>query len=387
MVLNSIAGILGAEGMEWRERRKFILNQFRKFGLTDKHGLESRVLEEAGFLVDAVLSEKGRPFCPKRVLTNATSNVLSVVTIGKRYDYNDDEFCDILHDIHTHMTTEKNISWILPKFLVRIIMGKALQENVQVLDNLQKRLEPSIEQHQRERVDDHSRDLIDAYLKVMDEKDEQYLKATRFDIETMKADIVDLLIGGGETTSTALVWALLCMVTYPEIQKRAQSEIDTVVGKDGVVRGADRSKLPYIQAILLEVTRIHTIVPIIPHVTTSDTSLNGHHIPKGAIVIANIRSIHCDPNIWNDPDEFKPERFIGDDGQVVVPKQLIPFSTGHRICIGEKIADMEMMIFFANLLQKFSFRLPEGSSSPSFEGILGTSYSPQPFEVCAEARN
>ncbi len=97
----------------------------------------------------------------------------------------------------------------------------------------------------------------------------------------------------------------------------------------GLPRLSDRAKVPYTEAVLLEVQRMQTTLPLGgQHSTTKDTTIQGFDVPKGSIVLSNLWHVHHDPDVWEDPEVFRPERFLDEAGKVVVPPHFIPFSIG-----------------------------------------------------------
>ncbi|KAK0222553.1 cytochrome P450 [Armillaria nabsnona] len=98
---------------------------------------------------------------------------------------------------------------------------------------------------------------------------------------------------------------------YPEVQAKAQAEIDAVIGNDRLPRFDDRERLPYVNALVLEVTRWHTVAPIgFPHCVNEDVVQSGYFIPKGSMILANIWKMLHDPTAYNEPFKFNPDRFI-----------------------------------------------------------------------------
>lgn len=115
--------------------------------------------------------------------------------------------------------------------------------------------------------------------------------------------------------------------------------------------------MSYTEAFLLEVQRFGDLAPFgVPHSTTVGTKIAGYDIPKGATILPLLYMVHNDPKIWGDPQNFRPERFIGKDGKIKKTEYLIPFSAGKRSCPGENLAVMEMFIFFTAILQNFTIR-------------------------------
>lgn len=145
------------------------------------------------------------------------------------------------------------------------------------------------------------------------------------------------------------------MSLFPDIQKRAQDEIDDVIGCDRLPRFDDRSSLPYVEALVKEVFRWHAVVPMgFPHVASSDDVYNGMFIPKGSLLIPNIQLFTHDEANYKDPHVFNPERFLGEDAEMD-PKTLI-FGFGRRICPGKDFADESVFLTVALSLAAFNIR-------------------------------
>jgi cytochrome P450 len=148
-------------------------------------------------------------------------------------------------------------------------------------------------------------------------------------------------IAGAETSASTLHTFFLELVLNPEVQKRAQAEIDEVVGIDRLPDFDDRPSLPYVEAVLRETMRMHPIVPLaVPHATVSDDVFQGYFIPKGSTVVPNIWAMLRDPEIYPEPNSFKPERFFKDGKLHGEPSTSnIGYGFGRRICPGRYTAD------------------------------------------------
>ncbi|XP_078614462.1 cytochrome P450 2U1-like [Branchiostoma floridae x Branchiostoma japonicum] len=154
---------------------------------------------------------------------------------------------------------------------------------------------------------------------------------------------------------------------------------------------AQRNLLPYTAATLAEVQRIKPVAPLsVPHQASRDTTLNGYNIPyEGCVIVINLWSVHMDPRLFPEPDTFQPNRFLDNDGNFVPRETLIPFGIGHRMCLGEQLAKMELFMLFVSLMQRFTFKLPEGAPKPSMYGNFNAASfvnPPIPFELCAFPR-
>jgi len=172
-----------------------------------------------------------------------------------------------------------------------------------------------------------------------------------------------LYSAGAETTSTTMYWWALAMVAHPEVQKRAQAELDTVVGRSRIPTFSDVPNLPYIQAMVKEALRWRPVLPFsLPHATTEDDWYNGMFIPKGTILLSNLWQCHHDPSFYgDDAASFKPERFLDADGKIL-PGPAETHEEGHstygfgrRICVGRHVANDSLFMYMATALWAANF--------------------------------
>lgn len=157
----------------------------------------------------------------------------------------------------------------------------------------------------------------------------------------LKKAATTAIVASYETTAATLMVFVLAMVLCPDVQKRAQAEIDSVVGRDRLPMLEDRESLPYIDAIVRETFRWQPVVPLgVPHAASSDDVYDGYFIPKGAIITYNTWGITRDEKRYPNASSFIPERFIDADGALTRddPAEYI-FGLGRRICPGRYTAD------------------------------------------------
>ncbi|KAJ6573872.1 cytochrome P450 [Mycena vulgaris] len=171
-----------------------------------------------------------------------------------------------------------------------------------------------------------------------------------------------LVEAGSDTTSSFTQSLVLALVAFPEVQRKAQAELDRVVGTDRTPKYEDLDQLPYIKAIVNEVHRWRPNAPIIPHAATADVTYRGHTIPAGATIIANMYGLFHDPEVYDDPERFNPDRFIesefgtkkeraNDPGR----RNNLAFGMGRRICAGFQVGSYSTHINAMNLLWAFNF--------------------------------
>lgn len=249
-------------------------------------------------------------------------------------------------------------------------------------------VQPCVEGHMKDGVDGDSRDLMDVWLTLADGVGEDVLKDSDITRTQLLHTVQDVMGAGIETTTSIVHWALLYMAAYPLVQERVQKEIDEIVGRDRDPKQSDRDNLPFTDACLLEVMRHSPVLPLLlPHCTTCDTSLNGYVIPRDTMVFFNIYSLCRDEELWENPQEFQPERFVSKEGKLKAAK-LPHFGLGKRRCIGEDLGRLQVFMLFTTLMQRCTFRFPDDATHPfSLDGDLGNAWRAKPYSIIAEARN
>ncbi|KAI0693293.1 cytochrome P450 [Cerioporus squamosus] len=167
---------------------------------------------------------------------------------------------------------------------------------------------------------------------------------------------------GADTTYATLQTFFVAMALHPDVQKRAQAELDDIVGPDRLPNHGDRALLPYIDALVKEALRWAPVAPFsIPHGATEDIEYDGYFIPAGTIMIPNTWACLHDPETYPEPDRFMPERFLGKDGELdpdVCDPARFAFGYGRRICPGRYFADASLFINIAMVLHVFNITLP-----------------------------
>ncbi|KAH9994294.1 cytochrome P450 [Russula vinacea] len=166
---------------------------------------------------------------------------------------------------------------------------------------------------------------------------------------------------GSDSTALTIIAFFRILVLYPEVQKRAQKEIDTVTGGLRLPDYADRPRLPYVDALCREVMRWSMATPVgVPHATTQDDVYEGYLIPKGAIVIANAWGMLHDPTAYPEPFSFKPERFLDADGSFRDdPLLTSAFGFGRRVCPARHFVDSSLFISVSCILCVFHVGPPK----------------------------
>ncbi|KAF4955409.1 hypothetical protein FGADI_4589 [Fusarium gaditjirri] len=164
-----------------------------------------------------------------------------------------------------------------------------------------------------------------------------------------------MMNAGTDTTGATLLAFFAAMLLSPTVQKKAQAEIDRVVGNSRLPSFSDKLTLPYINSIAHEVLRWHTLAPMgFPHMTTEDDTYRGYFIPKNTLLFPTVASLTHDPKVYHDPMEFKPERYFEPYNEPS-PMDLV-FGFGRRACPGRCIADQTLFLSIAQTLAVFEIK-------------------------------
>lgn len=177
---------------------------------------------------------------------------------------------------------------------------------------------------------------------------------------------MSLYSGGADTTVSSMHCFFLAMTLFPEVQRKAQAEIDAVIGSDRLPTFEDRPNLPYVDALVKEVLRWHPVAPMgLPHVTSADDVYEGMFIPKGTMLIPNIWLFMHDPATFKNPDTFTPERFLGPNPEP--DPHTLCFGFGRRVCPGRELADASVYLSVAMALAVFDISKKRDASGSVIE--------------------
>ncbi|MED6206367.1 hypothetical protein PIB30_026072 [Stylosanthes scabra] len=205
---------------------------------------------------------------------------------------------------------------------------------------------------------DEEKDLVDVLLEVQKNGSHEMPLTT----DNIKAIILDMFAAGTDTTFITLDWGMTELLMNPQVMRMAQKEIRNIMGERRVVLESDLHQFHYMKAIIKEVFRLHPPVPVlVPRESMEDIVLEGYEIPARTRFFVNAWAIGRDPESWEDPNEFKPERFLGSDVDYKGNDfELIPFGAGRRGCPAIAFATAVIELALAQLLHSFDWELPHG---------------------------
>ncbi|CAL4898257.1 unnamed protein product [Urochloa decumbens] len=166
---------------------------------------------------------------------------------------------------------------------------------------------------------------------------------------------LSLLQAGTDTSSSTIEWAMALLLKNPDVLKKATSEIHTIVGTSHLIKESDLTALPYLRCIITETLRLKPLTPNhVPHEASRDCMIAGYTVARGTMVLVDVYSMQRDPNMWEDPEKFMPERFmdvnVEGDGRF-----MMPFGMGRRKCPGEGLALRTVGMALGVMIQCFEW--------------------------------
>ncbi|XP_006818209.1 cytochrome P450 2U1-like [Saccoglossus kowalevskii] len=367
----------------WKEERRFTLMALRKCGMGSLR-LEGKILREIKYMMADLDERINQPIDLLDILTQTPANVITTILLGKRFDNNDTTFLKLLSLQHSFTRTVNRVgaSNFFPT--LRFLPGMNYANEMHaIIDGGAKIFRQYIKDYIRN-FDSNSEPqcFIDMAISRIETLGDH---ATML-YDSLSYTLWDLYSAGTETISMTLNWAMQYMVLNPKIQYKLQADIDDVVGASRPVSTTDRPSLPYVDATLNEVHRMSTIVPFsVSHRVTKNAWINGYFIPSGTYVLPNLWSAHHDATVWDDPETFRPDRFMK-NGSLSKRLELIPFGLGHRECIGKQLANMELFLIFTSLIQNYRFSIPDNIKPPTSKCLLRAVSVLDPYIVRVQKR-
>ncbi|KAL3526829.1 hypothetical protein ACH5RR_011485 [Cinchona calisaya] len=316
----------------------------------------------------------------KSRLAELSFNIIMRMVAGKRYFGEDEDYDEAkrFRGLIKEMVKSAGVSYpgdFMP--VLRWMDYQNFEKNVAIVfEKMDAFLEGLIDEHRRNKNDNT---MIDHLLSFQESQPEYYTD------QIIKGIIMVTLTAGTDTSSVTIEWALSLLLNHPEVLEKAKVEIEAQVGSDRLIDEHDLSNLPYLHNIILETLRLFPAAPmLVPHESSADCKIGGYNIPRGTILLVNAWAIHRDPNVWNDPTSFKPERF---EGIEVEPSKLMPFGMGRRSCPGSGLAQRVVGLTLGSLIQSFDWKRISEEKIDLAEGKGLTMPKVKPLEAMCKARN
>ncbi|KAK6976670.1 cytochrome P450 3A2 [Biomphalaria glabrata] len=231
----------------------------------------------------------------------------------------------------------------------------------------------AIDARKRELIDENNaRDMLDLLTKASVEDNDIKLTqkgAKKMTEEEIMANSKILILAGVETIATALQGIMFCLAQHPEVQVKVVREVDEVITDLDNIEYEQLSQLKYTEQVINEGLRLFPLLSYVTRLTKETKKYGDITIVKGTVVQIPLGPLMVDPDHWTDPYKFDPDRFTPENKAKRDPMAYLPFGYGPRICLGQRLAMMELKIVLAYLLKNFQFGLSERSEPKKGETI------------------
>ncbi|KAG9447264.1 hypothetical protein H6P81_013392 [Aristolochia fimbriata] len=355
-------------GEYWREVRK--LCTLELFTLKRAQSFRPVREEEVELLMDSIISNSspGVINLSESILA-LVNNIVCRTVFGQKYEAETGDayggsksrFHDVLAEfqellmVMTVADFFPHLDWIHKFTGLDAKIQKVFGEFDRLFDEV-------IETHQNpgfRRSDQGGEDLVNVLLKVQKDSNPRKIPVT---MNHVKAVLMDIFVAGTDTSSALIVWAMTLLMRNPLIRNKAQAELRRVMGKKEKVDEIDLHELEYLRAVIKETFRLHPPTPLlVPRETTEKLTIDGYTIPAKTRVFVNATAIGLDPECWDCPEEFRPERFLHSPIDYRGKHfELLPFGAGRRSCPGINFSTPTVELTLANLLHRFDWELPPG---------------------------
>lgn len=354
-------------GPEWRKLRKIFVREMLSHSSLDScYDLRQQQVKIG---MNELYRKIGTPIdVGKAALATITNAVMNMVSGGELQGYGSvDELHEMVSQLMVMLGTP-NVSDVFPVLARFDFQGvekkmKIVNAWFDGLFNLLIEQRKTVEGNMEKNGKGGGRiDFLQYLLDVKDKKDDA---SSSLSLLELKALLMDIVVGGTDTTATMITWTMAELLLHPQIMNKVSEELRKVIGLNHVVEESHLPKLHYLDAVVKETLRLHPPIPLlVPHVSTQTCKVSGYNIPKGTKTFLNVWSIHRDPNVWDNPLEFRPERFLDDANEYDFAGNnfhFLPFGSGRRVCAGIPLAERTSMYVLATLLHSFEWKLPKDS--------------------------
>jgi cytochrome P450 len=307
-----------SSGSQWREQRRFTLHQLRNLGF-GKTLMEDHIIDEINYLTKEIDKTDGNAVDVRKYYSRSVLNNINSLIFGHRLEY-DDKDTQMFEEMLEPDPILNSVGILaffpaLSRFIFRYLFfltPKAFKNLKVLIYKMLNFVKNQISNHEKTLNKDNIRDYIDTFLLEM--RHQKNGEKTTFTMDMLEGNILMLFGAGSNTVLTSLEWATLILATHPNVQNKLQQEIDDIIGKERSPKYVDRNRMPYMQAFIWELWRFRSIAPInLPRKTMEETTIQGYKIPKDTFVLANFWALDNDHNLYDDPQDFKPERFLTED--------------------------------------------------------------------------
>ncbi|XP_058789147.1 cytochrome P450 4c3 [Phymastichus coffea] len=365
-------GLLTSSGAKWHSRRKALTPTFHFNILED---FVQIFAEQTDILVKKISSEVGRAsFNIFPYVTLCTLDIICETAMGRRISaqsLSDSNYVRAVYEIGSIVQTRSASLFYQSDFFFRFSsLYRKHKKCIRILHDFSKKV---IAERKKEILDDANEIngnkgsnyslLVKkkrlAFLDLLIKASENGYALTDNDI---REEVDTFMFEGHDTTSSAICWTIYLLGCHPEVQKKVVDELDLIFSQGYNERQPtlqDLKSMKYLEKCIKEALRLYPSVPLLGRNMTEDLKLGNYIVPKGTTVLMVLPVLHRDPEVFENPEKFDPDRFSSKNCIKRSPYAYIPFSAGTRNCIGQKFALLEEKCIISGILRKFVIEAAE----------------------------
>ncbi|XP_047996311.1 cytochrome P450 4C1-like [Leguminivora glycinivorella] len=348
-------GLLLSTGNKWHSRRKLLTPTFH-FNILKNFSV---VMEERSrAFVGQLWKTMGEEVEVASVIKDFTLYTICETAMGISLDLDKSkpalEYLDAVINIGP-LILERNISpWLQPDFIYhRLPAGRRHDKYLKTIHSFSDNLIHGRKQQRMKDMEEFETIEEDGVKKRLAFLDLLLEVESRgeIDLEGIREEVNTFMFEGHDTTANALIFSIMLLANHPEAQDKIREEYRMIIGgKDRAFTMSDFTEMKYLEAVIKETLRLYPSVPFIGRTVTEDFMLDNILVRAGTQVALRIYDLQRRQDLFPDPDEFKPERFLDAEHR---PYAFVPFSAGPRNCIGQRFAMMEMKCVLSMICEKF----------------------------------
>jgi len=350
-------GLLTAHGDYWRRQRRLIQPGFHKKKLEELSNIITKDIIDFGDELERNIDPSAPTDFMQLMMKLTTKVVLNSLFSNSISDQQIDRFDDIITAFQYYIVAKVRVPFAKRLFKLNG-RSKKMQVMMTEIDDIIYKIIAD-----RKRNQGAFDDLLDMLLQARYEDNGEGMTD-----QQLRDESIILLLAGHETSANALTWAFYLLDKHPEVEAKLLAEIQRTVGNRQPTFD-DLKALTYTKQVIQEAMRLYPPAWIIDREALVENNMAGYPVKKGQTVAAFVYGLHRNPDYWERPNDFMPERFAPELVKARHPFCYIPFGGGPRLCIGNSFAYMEMQLALAILLPKFKIEVI-GNEAPQLEGLI-----------------
>ncbi|KAL8120560.1 psoralen synthase-like [Apium graveolens] len=332
--------------------------------------------EEVALLIQNIECSHSKIVNLSELFSQLTSSVVCRVALGRKYESEKGiSYKKLLGEMTELLGYFRSMGKYIP-LLYFVDWLEGLKGKVDKIANeIDAFLEGVVSDHQNAIAPDNTyanKDFVSILLEIQKENIDSDFPINR---DCIKSVILDMFFAGTETPSTTLEWTIAALIKNPDVMIKLQDEVRNICKGKPKVLESDLDEMHYLKAVIKESMRLYIPAPLLlPRAAREDVKVMGYDIKSGTQVLVNVWAIARDPSLWDNPEEFRPERFLNSRIDYKgLHYEYLPFGAGRRSCPGIRFAMVLNELAIANVVHKFDFKLPDGERMVDLDmtGVTG----------------